>query len=66
MDGQQRLNAIKEYFEGDFALSGLEVMSPLNGLRYTKAPPRIKRALDRANLSAIVLLLESDSERDRE
>ena len=64
MDGQQRLNAIKEFFEGDFALSGLEVMSPLNGLRYTKAPPRIKRALDRANLSAIVLLLESDSERD--
>jgi hypothetical protein len=62
MDGQQRLNAIKEYFEGDFSLSGLTVLSPLNGLRYTKAPPRIKRALDRASLSAIVLLLESDSE----
>ena len=63
MDGQQRLNAIKEYLEGDFVLSGLQVLSPLNGLRYGKAPPRIKRALDRANLSAIVLLLESDSER---
>jgi hypothetical protein len=66
MDGQQRLNAIKEYLEGDFALSGLSVLSPLNGLRYSKAPPRIKRALDRASLSAIVLLLESDSERDPE
>jgi hypothetical protein len=66
MDGQQRLNAIKEYLEGDFALSGLTVLSPLNGLRYSKAPPRIKRALDRASLSAIVLLLESDSERDPE
>lgn len=63
MDGQQRLNAIKEFWEGDFALSGLEVLSPLNGIRYSKAPPRIKRALDRASLSAIVLLLESDSER---
>lgn len=66
MDGQQRLNAIKEFFEGDFALSGLTVLSPLNGLRYTKAPPRIKRALDRASLSAIVLLLESDSDREAE
>jgi hypothetical protein len=64
MDGQQRLNAIKEYLEGDFALSGLQVLSPLNRLRYSKSPPRVKRALDRASLSAIVLLLESDSERD--
>lgn len=63
MDGQQRLNAIKEFLDGDFALSGLEVLSPLNGLRYSKAPPRIRRALDRASISAIVLLLESDSER---
>ena len=64
MDGQQRLNAIKEFLEGDFVLAGLEVLAPLNGLRYSKAPPRIKRALDRASLSAIVLLLESDSDRD--
>ncbi|HQS81466.1 MAG TPA: DUF262 domain-containing protein [Thiobacillus sp.] len=63
MDGQQRLNAIKEFLDGDFALSGLEALSPLNGIRYSKAPPRVKRALDRASLSAIVLLLESDSER---
>jgi hypothetical protein len=62
MDGQQRLNAIKEFLEGDFALSGLQVLSPLNGLRYSRCPPRIKRALDRSSLSAIVLLLESDSD----
>jgi hypothetical protein len=66
MDGQQRLNAIKEYMEGEFALSGLTVLTPLNGLRYGKAPPRIKRTLDRATLSAIVLLLESDSEKSPE
>ncbi|NPT27035.1 DUF262 domain-containing protein [Pseudomonas aeruginosa] len=63
MDGQQRLNAIKEFQEGEFPLTGLEVLSPLNGLRYSKTPPRIKRALDRATVSAIVLLFESDSER---
>lgn len=62
MDGQQRLNAIKEFLEGDFALSGLQALAPLNGLRYSRCPPRIKRALDRSSLSAIVLLLESDSD----
>jgi hypothetical protein len=66
MDGQQRLNAIKEYIDGSFALSGLTILAPLNRLRYGKAPPRIKRALDRASLSAIVLLLESDAERSAE
>ena len=59
MDGQQRLNSVSEFISGDFALSGLPILKPLNGLRYTRFPPRIKRALDRASLSAIILLLES-------
>jgi hypothetical protein len=62
MDGQQRLNAIREYMEGELALSGLQVLAPLNGVRYPQAPPRMKRALERATISAIVLLMESDSE----
>ncbi len=62
MDGQQRLNTIREFFSGAFALTGLQVLSPLNGIRYPKAPPRVKRTLDRASISAIVLLMESDSE----
>jgi hypothetical protein len=61
MDGQQRLNAVKEFMAGDFALASLTVLKPLNGIRYSRCPPRIRRALDRASLSAIVLLLESDS-----
>lgn len=60
MDGQQRLNAVREFVAGDFALSGLQVLKPLNGLRYFRCPPRIKRALDRATISAVVLLLESE------
>jgi hypothetical protein len=63
MDGQQRLNTIREFFAGSFALTGLKVLSPLNGLRYPSAPPRMKRTLDRASLSAIVLLLESEAEK---
>lgn len=63
MDGQQRLSAIRDFFAGDFTLTGLRVLEPLNGLRYTKCPPRVKRTLDRASISAIVLLLESENER---
>ena len=61
MDGQQRLNAVREFIAGDFSLSGLPVLKPLNGLRYSRCPPRIKRALERASIAAIVLLLESES-----
>jgi hypothetical protein len=63
MDGQQRLNTINDFFSGAFSLSGLKVLTPLNGLRYPRASPRVKRTLDRANLSAIVLRMESESER---
>jgi hypothetical protein len=63
MDGQQRLNAIKEFLEGDFALSTLTVLKPLNGLRYNRLPPRVKRALDRSSLSAIILLAESEKDK---
>ncbi len=63
MDGQQRLNAVREFIAGDFSLASLTVLKPLNGIRYSRCPPRIKRALDRASLSAIVLLLESEKEK---
>jgi hypothetical protein len=63
MDGQQRLNAVREFIGSEFALTGLQVLKPLNGLRYSRCPPRIKRALDRGSISAIVLLLESESEK---
>ena len=61
MDGQQRINAVSEFFGGDFALSGLSVLKPFIGLRYSDLSSRIKRILDRASLSSIVLLLESGS-----
>lgn len=63
MDGQQRLNAVREFIAGEYALATLPVLKPLSGLRYSRCPPRIKRALDRASLSAIVLLLESETDR---
>ena len=62
MDGQQRISAIHGFFLGDYTLTGLRVLTPLNGIKYTTCPPKVKRTLDRASISAIVLLMESKSE----
>ncbi len=59
MDGQQRLNAVHQYLENDFALTGLEKLTYLSGRRYKALPPKVRRGLDRASLSAIVLLHET-------
>lgn len=59
MDGQQRLNAIKEFLSNDLTLRGLQIIPSLNGKTYSKLPPKVKRSLDRASISAIVLLQES-------
>jgi Protein of unknown function DUF262 len=59
MDGQQRLNSIKEFLNNEFTLRGLQIISALNGKNYARLPPKVKRSLDRASISAIVLLQES-------
>ncbi len=63
VDGQQRMNAIKEFFSGEFKLSGLSILGPLDGLEYSTLPPRFRVTLSRASLSTVVFLLESDSDR---
>lgn len=60
MDGQQRINAIREFVSNQLKLKGLRILSRLNGLKYDDCPQRVLRALDRASISAIVLLLESE------
>jgi hypothetical protein len=59
MDGQQRLNAILEFYEDSFALIGLEAWDVLNGLTYSQCPLRIQSGLDRRRISANVLLAET-------
>ena len=61
MDGQQRLNAVMEFYDNSFKLTGLETWKSLNGLTYRQCPPRIKSGLDRRRISANVLLAESAS-----
>lgn len=62
MDGQQRLSSIHEYLSNDFPLTGLESLKMLQGMRYNNLPPRLKRGLDRASVSAIVLLHETQTD----
>lgn len=61
MDGQQRLNAIAEYFSGNFALEGLDIWPALNGRNYSALPPMVRRGLERAKISAITLMSDSAS-----
>lgn len=61
MDGQQRLSTVQEFIAGEFSLTGMQILEGLNGHRYSDCPPRVKRSLDRATLSAVVLLLESET-----
>lgn len=61
MDGQQRLNAIAEFWQGGFSLTGLEIWKPLNDRTYAELPPLIRRGLERAKISAITLMSDSAS-----
>lgn len=56
MDGQQRLSSVIEYFNNEFSLFGLKVWSSLNGRRFSQLPARIRRGLERAKLSSIILV----------
>lgn len=59
MDGQQRVSAILEYFNNQFALRGLEILHSLAGKRFHQLPFEIKAGLERRSLAAIILLKES-------
>ncbi len=61
MDGQQRLNAIVDFYENGLPLKGLEKWSELNGYRYRDLPDTLQRGLDRRRISASVLLIEGAS-----
>ncbi len=59
MDGQQRLTAIYDFYQGKFELKGLEYWRELNGRNYDNLPEQVKRGIDRRYLSSIVLLAET-------
>jgi hypothetical protein len=64
MDGQQRLNAIADFYDNGFALRGLERWAELNGMRYGELPETLKRGLARRRISATVLLVDGADQND--
>jgi uncharacterized protein with ParB-like and HNH nuclease domain len=53
IDGQQRLTAIYNYFEGKYNLKGLEVLSELNGASYKDLPPFLTRRLEERTIRCL-------------
>lgn len=64
MDGQQRLNAISEFWAGNFALEGFKIWEALNGRTYAQLPPLVRRGLERAKISAITLMSDTSGSED--
>lgn len=46
IDGQQRLTAIRDFMSGDLVLSGLEILTELNGSSRRDLPPFLTRRLE--------------------
>lgn len=66
MDGRQRLEAIKDFLDNNYALKGMEYWKELDGTRFNDLPPTIQRGLLRRTVSAIVLLAETSRPGDSE
>jgi len=62
MDGQQRITAIRDFYQNKLELTGLELWSELNGRTYQELPTKIKAGIDRRSISSIVLITESTTD----
>lgn len=62
VDGLQRLNALRRFYDNNFKLIGLEVLSELNGLRCEDLNPKARRMLNNGNLRVILIFNDSNPE----
>ncbi len=62
IDGLQRLYSLFRFYNNDFKLTKLEVLSELNGLTYFNLPPKAQRMLSNGMFRVVVLLAESHPE----
>lgn len=62
IDGQQRLFSIYRFFNNQFHLTDLEVLSELNGCRYFELPSKIQRQIRTHTLRLVVITNESHPE----
>lgn len=59
IDGQQRISALRDFYEDKLILTGLQLWTELEGRRYSDLPTEIKAGIDRRTLSSIVVITES-------
>ena len=59
MDGRQRLSALSDFYADEFALSGLQYWSDLDGRKYSQLPSKVRDGVDRRYISSIILLKET-------
>ncbi len=64
MDGQQRVSALRQFYDDAFALTGLQHWPELKGRKYSTLPPLIKAGLDRRTLTSVVMMWESAPDED--
>lgn len=62
IDGLQRLNSLKRFFDGKFKLSGLEILSELNRQDINNLNPKAKRMLKNGLLRVIMITHDSNEE----
>ncbi|WP_437591339.1 DUF262 domain-containing protein [Sorangium sp. So ce1000] len=65
MDGRQRLTALKDFYAGEFSLTGLQYWSDLNGRTYFQLPSKIRNGIDRRYISSIILLKETATDEEQ-
>lgn len=59
VDGQQRLETIRRYYQNEFSLSGLEVLKELNGKRYHQLPNKVQRQIKTHTVRCIMITNKS-------
>lgn len=59
MDGRQRLSALSDFYRDEFALTGLQYWSDLDGRKYSQLPSKVRAGIDRRYISSIILLKET-------
>lgn len=62
LDGLQRLSSIRNFYDNEFPLTKLEVLTDLNKMKYKDLPPKSKSLLDDGMLR--VNVIKKDSHRD--
>lgn len=59
MDGRQRLTALSDFYADEFALTGLQYWSDLDGRTYSQLPLKVRDGIDRRYISSVILLKET-------